>query len=321
MEFYMFNKVLISSISFVLASQVSAQSYQFEGSVNYTKEKAAKDYAADGDRASAYGSYYFSPVVTDNLPLQEAAFLGKNSSVSLTYTNGKSSEDDVFDDGTVRAEYGTESKSSAFILAADTYLFDGLVYVGGIAFQFKSKDTTTTKVSSNIFSSLNYTETTKEKDTDDDWHINLGVAPIKGLLIWSEFMKDIDVGNSWNLNAKYIMELNSGTLNVQGGFGKNAFAFLATPLTINTNNAKLNFAGFEDAKLNSVYLTGDYYFTNTLSVGLGVSDYASDNGFVDPDNSYLIRSKYFFTETFSIQAEYMQADLEDTFSIGASMRF
>jgi hypothetical protein len=322
----MYHKVLISAISLVLAAQANAQSYQFEGSANYSHDKGNKPFTSKGDQASFYGSYYFSPVTTDNHPLEEAAFLEKNSSVSLAYLNGKSTESNTYDGGFFRAKYDSESKNSVVLVSASTYLLDGLVYIGGVVSYFDTKNTNTTVVASDTFSDLNYTETTKGTESDDDWRINLGMAPVTGLLIWSEFQKDIDVDKSWNLNAKYVLEFNGSALNIQGGLGKNAYAFLSTSFAVDTNSVKLNFVGIEgedDEGLNSVYLIGDYYFNNTLSLGLGVSDYNgdSDSGFENTDNSYLIRSKYFITETFSIQAEYLQEDFQDTFSIGAAMRF
>jgi Putative general bacterial porin len=86
----------------VIATSFSSftQAYQFETSVAYS------DYY-DGLMTSTelIGTYYFSQVSTDATPLAEAAFLGKNSSINLSYFRSESDDFDGLDSTSVSASF------------------------------------------------------------------------------------------------------------------------------------------------------------------------------------------------------------------------
>jgi hypothetical protein len=313
MEIYMYKKVLSSAIGLLVSTQVMAQSYQFEGNAGYTIVNpvgAYEDSIKDYHLASLNGTYYFTPVKTENHPLQEAAFLEKNSSLSLAYQNSQYTTQYSYLD----VDAKSSSTYSAFILNAETYLLNDFISLSGLIAEDKSEDKTTIKTNGNT------PYTTKDKESDEFWRLNLGIAPLKNLLVWSEFEKDIDVSQSWNLNAKYVMEFSNKALNLQGGFGHNAITTLLFANNYPTT-MKLNFSGFDsddESSLNSIYLLGDYYFDKSLSVGLGASHMDDDETFSD---TYMIRTKKFFTDRFSVQVQYGTSDVYDTYSVVASMRF
>lgn len=308
-------KILSSVICFALSSHAMAESYQFEVNAGYVH---TKDTDSSGDKshtAAIAGVYYFSPVKTDNHPLQEAAFLEKNGSLSLSYSSTKDSSDSYYEDSFFVVESHDNSKYSAAVLAVESYFFDDFLYVGGLISESKSEVTNNSTFVYKTNTNYNSTDKYQTDDTDNAWRVNLGIAPINNLLVWSEFQKDIDVNESWNINAKYVMEFDGSALNLQAGYGYNSFAFLSSS-AIYPNNIQLNFAGVEDWKIKSGYIVGDYYFDNTLSLGLGVNH---DN-FIK-DEIYMVRAKKFFTDSFSVQAAYIKDIYEDNYSIGVSMRF
>lgn len=86
----------------VIATTLSSftQAYQFETSVAYT------DYYDGLFTSTEYsGTYYFSQVSTDATPLAEAAFLGKNSSMNLSYFRSESDDFDGLDSRSASASF------------------------------------------------------------------------------------------------------------------------------------------------------------------------------------------------------------------------
>lgn len=313
----MYKTLLASAIGLVLSATTMANSYQFEGSASYLNSKYSDGVDAEADGLFATGTYYFSPVTTDKHPLREAAFLAKGGSASLIYAHLKTEANGFFDFSSHDAKVTVTGKNTALIFSADGYLFDGLIYVGGAATHSKSKHTS---IQEDIYTNPSFsTKTTdKEEETSDIWRVNLGIAPTTGLLIWSGFEKDVDITDSWNLNAKYLIEFNSKALSLQGGIGESSLAILDTA-SVYPINTLGNFTGEDESGVNSAYILGDYYFDNTFSLGLGATYVDSNND--DEDNTYLIRGQKFFTDSFSVLVQYNQSSDYDSFSIGASLRF
>lgn len=322
----MYKKVLTSAIGLLLSTQVMAQTYQFEGNVNYADYQA--DFIDSYDAASVSGVYYFSPVQTDNRPLQEAAYLGRNSSLGVAFMHAKSASSytDEFED--VRWEDEYESTYSAAAIAAETYFINDIVYVGAMVSRDKTKETET-----EIEYSFNVPgddpvevdrEVSRYEDTENDWRLNLGAAPVNGFLIWTEIEKDVSLSDSRNLNAKYVKAFDGSAFNIQGGIGINATPAVFAASAFYPNSVKISFSGIdEDVDLTSVYVMGDYYFNNALSLGAGISQINDDD---DNDaDEYMIRGKIFFTDNISMQAQHSRFEDEyvdiDIYSIGASVRF
>lgn len=316
----MYKTLLASAVGLVLSANTMADSYQFEGAAHYlTSQENTDDVdSLDTDGLFASGTYYFAPVKTDNHPLREAAFLEKSSSVSLAYSYVKETEEYLYRSSSFRYQSTDTDKFSSVAAAAESYFFNKLIYVGAYASHGESKYSTTEETFYTNSPSLNSRETYSSKDSDDQWRFNLGVAPIDGLLIWSEFSKDVHVNHSWNLNAKYVLEFKGSALNLQGGVGQDAIAFLGGA-TIYPANLKSNFSGFDNLDIDAAYILGDYYFDNTFSLGLGATH--ADAKEYELDDTYMIRTQKFFNNSFSLLAQYVIEETQDSYSIGASIRF
>ncbi|ARU29497.1 putative porin [Cellvibrio sp. PSBB006] len=124
--------------------------------------------------------------------------------------------------------------------------------------------------------------------TENDWGVRLGLTPITGLLVWTEYYDE--PGYDANIHAKYVVPLGGGNfVNVEGGYA--------------------------DYDENDVFdVAADFYFDRTFSVGAGYVDYDYDDGF-------LLRTRKFFTPEISAELAYTKFDIADTITIGASFRF
>jgi len=317
---YMYKHLFTGAIGVALSCQAMAQSYQFEGYASYSKSNPDYDYGYDSDLdlASVAGTYYFSPVSTDRHPLQEASFFAKSSSLSFSYVGVKAESNYGYEDDYIREEFHYTSRISSFVIAAETYVFNDLIYLGGLVAHSKEKQTDTSTFYSDTYSYSNGTRTYTDRDSSNDWRVNLGIAPTEGLLIWSEFKKDVDISDSWNLNTKYVMEFNASALNIEGGIAKNAYSTFADSTTLlYPSSMKLNFNESDDMNINSIYVVGDYYFDKTLSLGIG----ANRSSVRHVNESYLIRGQKFFTDKFSVLLQYTTGEEIENYSIGASLRF
>ena len=281
------NYLLGSAIALLLATDISiAQTYRSEISLDYLRRdrEALPDSESDTWRVS--GTYYFSPVNTANHPLAEAAFLEKASNLSVSYLHEEWDYSDTY--GSFRYETSVTEED----LNADIELFipNTMFYVAAGMTRDESKYRTTVFY---MEDDLNPgVETDTETDSDNSWHGSLGVTPIDGLLIWSDFYEDVDLDEHWNLNAKYVTDWNGNAINIEGGY----------------NDYDGDY---------SIYVVSDYYLDRTFSVGTGVSYIDAD----DSDNSYILRTRKFFTDRFSIHANYISSDFIDTYNIGIDVRF
>jgi Putative general bacterial porin len=129
-------------------------------------------------------------------------------------------------------------------------------------------------------------------DSDSNTLFELGIAPIDGLLLTTTHSEDADDYEP-NIHAKYVLPLAGETaINLEAGF-----------------------TDVEDADA-IIHLAGDYYFTHFFSVGASMTDY-------EGGNDYSIRTRYFFNDDISVTGQFTSdGELdEDSFSIGASLRF
>lgn len=126
------------------------------------------------------------------------------------------------------------------------------------------------------------------QSTENDWGVRLGLTPLAGLLVWTQYYDE--PGYDANIHAKYVMPLGGGNfLNVEGGY--------------------------TDGDNNDVFeIAGDFYFDRTFSVGAGYTDNDYDDGF-------MLRTRKFFTPEISGELEFTKWDSDDVITIGASFRF
>ncbi len=117
----------------------------------------------------------------------------------------------------------------------------------------------------------------------------LGMTPIDGLLVTTEFSED---GYDANISAKYVTSLGGGNfVNLEGIYQD---------------------TDFDDDILS---LGADFYFDRTWSVGAVYTDFVGNDRFT-------LRTEKFFTNEISGNLAFTDADLGgDTVTIGAAIRF
>jgi hypothetical protein len=180
--------------------------------------------------------------------------------------------------------YRISIKEEAAIGEVEFYIPNTMFYIAAGMIRTESKERLTSDLSGEL-------ETFTEKDSNDFWRASLGVTPIAGLLVYSTFYEDVDLDEHWNLNAKYVMDWSGNAVNLEAVYG--------------------DFDGDY-----SVGLLGDFYFDRTFSVGVGYS-FSED----DDEDGYTIRTRKFFTDNFSLHANYDTNDYVDSYNIGADLRF
>lgn len=136
-----------------------------------------------------------------------------------------------------------------------------------------------------------------------DWKSQLdatvGIVPLDGLQVWSKFSDEATVSESWNLNARYVRLL----------VGERALA-IGTSYT-------------DDNKYDerSVNINAEYYFTPSLSVGVGLARSILENSDNDDEDSFSARVRQFITQNASIELNYASSDSSDSWTIGGTVRF
>ncbi len=161
--------IVISALC--VSSFVFAESYNFDLGANVGRF----DVDDTNVKQSSYGfegAYYFNEVLTENVPLAEAAYLGKNSNVNASI--GHFSQDSVSGDN--------------YNAGVEFFIPESFLYVaGGI-----SRATYDLKRSN-------------AKWTDNDWYANIGITPIDGLLVATSYAHD--QGYDANIYAKYVTDI------------------------------------------------------------------------------------------------------------------
>ncbi len=263
---------VMAAVGFVSAPLALAANYQAEVSAAYEDI----DYAgsnAEGKFIGIEGKYYFAPVNTANHPLAEAAFIEKSSNVYVQL-------------GTEEYKIGGQ-KGDIYgrAIGVDFYVPNSIFFLGAGVAEVKSKAPA---------SGQSY-------DWDSAWFVKAGVAPIDGLLIWSEFTEDVDVKDEWNINGKYVMPLSGEqALNLEASYEK----------------SKLGWAD------DTITMAADYYIDRNLSLGAGFVN-TSYNSSVNTsaDTDYFIRARNFFTDKASLELTYMDGEYENRFLVGGTIRF
>lgn len=249
---------LLGSSGYVFANDT----YRGEVEVGYGEHNQG---ALDNDHYNIQGRFYFEDVNTRNHPLAEAAFLEQSSYVELGY------KDITGKDGLYKQD------SDSFNGEVTFYIPNTLFMVGAGYTEFESKNSLGVRVKDNY------------------WTAKVGIAPVDGLLVWTNFIEDIDYSDSVNIHAKYVTPLSEGTaLNIEGSVEKI----------------------FEDRRYS---VAGDYYFDRNLSLGLGYAILDQDVG--SNRDQYEVRARNFFTDKFNVSVAYVNDDGDDGFRLGAALRF
>lgn len=264
---------VIATASLLNGSFAFAAIYQGEISAAYG-DISYDNSNADGHSIELEGEYYFSLVDTKNHPLAEAAFIEKSSSVYVQLGNEE-----------IKAG-GQKADIYSRLIGVDFYIPDSIIYLGAGVAEFKANAPS--------FLGQSY-------DWESSWFIKAGVAPIAGLLVWSEFVEDIDITDEWNINGKYVLPLSGEqALNFEAGYEK----------------SKL---GYTD---DTISLAADYYIDRNLSIGTGFTNTSYANGTnINSTNDYFVRARNFFTDNISVELAYTDGDTGNNLMLGGTIRF
>ncbi|WP_062061159.1 putative porin [Cellvibrio sp. OA-2007] len=273
---------IIIAAGFLTSPFAVAATYQSELSASY------EDIDVTGDSEEGYfvglkGTYYFSPVDTKNHPLAEAAFIEKASNVYIDLANYEFKES------------GDRLDIYHRVLGVDFYVPNTIFYVGAGVNQYKSKYSLPSDES---FDAVSFSS-----KWDSSWYIKAGVAPVTGLLVWSEFEEDVDVSEQWNINGKYVIPLSGEqALNIEASYE------------------------YQDiySSSDTITMAADYYFDRHLSLGAGFVNSSYDgNEFNHSETTtdYFVRARNFFTDKASLELSYYDGDYENRLMLGGTVRF
>lgn len=270
---------IIAAAGFLTAPFVFSATYQAEISAAYADVDSS--FNMDGYFAGLEGVYYFSPVDTKNHPLAEAAFIEKANNVYV-------------DLGAYEfKEAGTQLDIYQRSIGIDFFIPNTMFYLGAGVNETKTKYSWP--------SSGNLEGGSGSSDWDSIWFVKAGIAPVTGLLVWSEFTEDVDVSDQWNINGKYVIPLSGEqALNVEASY-------------------KHSDRGYIDDVITG---TVDYYLDRNLSLGAGFVNTSFDSSVnSDATTDYFVRARNFFTDNISADLTYSDGDYESSLMLGATIRF
>jgi hypothetical protein len=165
--------------SVILSAAAVADPYKAELSAQASRA----DFDKWNDNLTTYGgigTFYFDSVETGNVPLAEAAYLGKNSSVYAGAAHSAWDHDNEF-----------RLNSDVYSVGAQFFIPENFLYAGAGV------------------SKSNY-----KNDSDSDWYVSVGLTPIDGLLITTSYA--YDEGYDPNISAKYVVAIgNSQFINLE----------------------------------------------------------------------------------------------------------
>jgi hypothetical protein len=155
-----------------------AEDFRLEVQGGFDRDLPSGDTFGDFDTLTLAGTWYFAPVSTDGVPLAEAAFLGRASSLSAI---------------AARFEWQFESLDTHLNAQAARvgYYFPGTMFYAGVGV---SRGQSITAISSTIV----------QKEYVTDWFGTLGIAPLDGLLITTDLQEH---GYDPNITARYVGKL------------------------------------------------------------------------------------------------------------------
>ncbi|WP_049632021.1 putative porin [Cellvibrio sp. pealriver] len=275
---------IIAATGFAAAPFAFSSTYQGEVTAAYSDVNPDAT-STDAYEAGIQGKYYFSPVDTSQHPLAEAAFLEKASNIYVSAATKEWKGD------------GFRSDIYAREIGIDFYIPDSIFYLGAGVRENKNQ----TKFAADPDNGSG--EVRFGMPWQSQWFVKAGVSPVDGLLVWSEFVEDVDVSEQWNINGKYVIALA----------GEKALNFEAS---------YENSDDFFPAETWSA--AADFYFDRHLSVGTGFTHETFENdGLIQGKDAtdYFIRARNYFTDNIGVELEYTSGEFEDALTLGASIRF
>lgn len=250
--------------SLFVSGQALAGGYRGELYAGYTKENY--DYGGffseETLTQSIAGTYYFTPVDVQNKPLAEAAFLGQNSYVNLGYSS-----------------YRSSWSESGLVYDGDSSSVNALVYVPKTLLLLGYGDS-----------------------YSDGEHFStylFGLAPIKGLLVYTYYWHEGDSKSRTNLVAEYVKQL------------------------ADEHAVRINFSYTDapDGYKDMYGVSADYYFNRYWSAGFSLGK--------DDATAYGVKTRYFINDQWSLFAgfDYIERGeglelriVSKSFGLGVSLR-
>lgn len=233
-----------------------ADDYRFEvrGSFDRQEFEGAPSFY-EPEALSLSGSWYFEPVSTDGVPLAEAAYLGRASSLSAAF-----GQVDLF---------GTHLESQGAHVG---------YYIPNTMFYAAAGVTRRQEV-------IALNSTLRITDHRTTWSGTLGVAPIDGLLITTDFQEG---GYDPNVTARHVGKLPNGHFYAGG-------VRLADP-------------DFGDLQFG---LDFDYYFDDTTSLGASYDDEVE---------RFELRAEKFFSKSWAAGVSVHTEEFGDGFGVHVTWR-
>lgn len=162
--------------SLIVSAQALASDFRGELEAGYAKYNVDYDgvLSQETRTQSLAGTYYFTPVDTQNKPLAEAAFLSEHSYIRAGYTG-------------YRASWTWADEQVRRVAKRHTNYIDARVYVPHTPLVLGYGDSF----------------------ADDDHFATymLGLAPIEGLLVYTYYWREDDIKSRTNLHAEYVRQL------------------------------------------------------------------------------------------------------------------
>ena len=213
------------------------------------------DFPGDIDTLNLAAAWYFAPVSTDGVPLSEAAFLGRASSLNATV-----SLVEVFD---------THLDAQA---AGVSYYIPGTMFYARVGAQ-------------RVENAIGLSSTAVVTEHDTQWLGALGLTPLDGLLVSTEFDED---GYDPNITARYVGKLPNSH-------------FYAGSVSI------------VEPEFGDTYiaLDFDYFLDHATSLGVGYSD---------RDERLELRAEKFFSPRWAAGVSAFTSDRVDGFGVNVTWR-
>jgi hypothetical protein len=232
-----------------------ADDYRFEASGAFDREVPDGD-SYDVNAITISGTWYFKPVSIDGVPLAEAAFLGRSNYLSA-----------------VAARYDgfVDTDQNALAAGVGYYIPGTMFFISGGATRMEA----VVAVSSTVV----------VKRYDTSWFGTLGIAPMDGLLIATNFRED---GYDPNISARHVGKLPNGHFYtgsvsyIDPEFGDSSFGL-----------------GF------------DYYLDESTSLGVGY-EHAGER--------WELRAEKFFSKSWAAGVSAHTADGSEGFGLNVTWR-
>lgn len=170
-------KILVAACGLVASGMAGAESYQAD--VQVVAQRT--DYDGIDSEQKEYaviGQYFFNAVRTDNLPLAEAAYLGKSSNVFAGVDH-------------IPKQNG-HGDAQVYTAGAEFFIPENFLYVeaGGLHVDGSG-------------------------ETYNNWFTTVGVTPLDGLLVTTTY--NHDEGYDANIHAKYVTAIGDQFVNLEAG--------------------------------------------------------------------------------------------------------